>query len=223
MPTNAQLVDYLLPIETRYVLGGSRYEPYNTDCSGVVCAAYWHVFGLDPSELGTWTGGQWSSPATVEIWSGTSADLPWDSMQKGDMIFTSTESAGFDTVNGSHVGFYTGNPYSPFLSHFADGGPYVTRVNSVYGGRERFFGVKRYMPGESEDDVSAQDVWTYKNKDMNGNDDAYQVLTDIKNAVTGEGVSSWGYKNKRMNGDDDTYQLLTDINKNIKAVLKKLG
>lgn len=150
MPTNAELVDYLMPISTNYVLGGSRYSPYNTDCSGVVDAAFWHVFGVYPWALGDWTGNMWTSSVTEQVWWGTTPYLPFDSMQKGDLIFTSTLSGAFDTVNGSHVGFYTGNPDAPFLSHFTNGGPYVTAVNGVYSGNEKYYGVKRYMPGSDD-------------------------------------------------------------------------
>ena len=183
MPTNAEMVDYIRPISTNYVFGGSRYEPYNTDCSGMVCAAYWHVFGLSPYSLGTWTGGQWSSPETVEIWRGTTPYLPWDSMRKGDMIFTSTESPEYNTGNGSHVGFYTGDPNAPFLSHFANGGPYVTAVNGVYGGREIYFGVKRYLPG-SEDDMEPHDVWEYNYKNTAPGGNMYNCALRTNEAVT---------------------------------------
>ena len=157
MPTNAQLVDLLETVSTRYVFGGTRYDVYDTDCSGVVCGAFWRVFGLDPYTLGTWTGAQWDYPTTVKLWWGESPNLPFDSMQRGDLIFTSNCSPDFSTGNGSHIGFYTGNPDAPFISHFADGCPCVTAVNGVYG-NERYYGVKRYMPG-SEDDLSAQEVW----------------------------------------------------------------
>ena len=152
MASNAELFDYLYPVSTSYVLGGSRWEPYNTDCSGVVCAAFWNVFGINPYSLGTWTGAQWSSPELATVWWGTSPYLPWDIMQKGDVIFTSTGSPTFSTTNGSHVGFYSGDPNAPFLSHFANGGPYITAVNGVYGGNEVYFGVRRYMPGAEEDE-----------------------------------------------------------------------
>jgi len=146
MADNAQLVDYLMPISTRYVFGGSRWEPYDTDCSGVVDAAFWHVHKLSPYELGTWTGDMWYSDATEEIWRGTTPDLPWHIMRKGDIIFSSNTTPDFSTGNGSHVGFYTGDPSAPFLSHFRDGGPEVTGMRGVYG-NERYFGVKRYTKG----------------------------------------------------------------------------
>lgn len=151
MASNAEMVDYIWPISTNYVFGGSRYEPYNTDCSGMVCAAFWHVHGVDPYSLGDWTGAQWNNGLLTQIWWGTDTNFPWGSMQKGDVIFTSTTAPNFDTGEGSHVGFYTGDPNAPFLSHFANGGPYVTAVNGVYGGNERYYGLARYMPGSEED------------------------------------------------------------------------
>lgn len=177
MASNAEMVDYIWPISTNYVFGGSRYSPYNTDCSGIVCAAFWHVHGVDPYTLGDWTGAQWNNGLLTQIWWGTTPYLPWDSMQKGDVIFTSTSAPSFNTGQGSHVGFYTGDPNAPFLSHFANGGPYVTAVDGVYGGSERYYGVARYTPG-SEDDMEPVDVWAYKNRAVNGDKDAYKLLTD---------------------------------------------
>ena len=206
MPTNAEMVDYIWPISTNYVFGGSRWEPYNTDCSGMVCAAYWHVHGISPYTLGTWTGGQWSSPETVEIWRGTTPNLPWDIMEKGDMIFTGYTSPEYNTGNGSHVGFYTGNPNAPFLSHYANGGPDVTAVNGVYGGCEKYYGVKRYLPG-SEEDMKPVEVWAYTNPSESI--DAYQALMETHRAVTGKGISSWGYMNPSE--EIDAYKALMDV------------
>lgn len=146
---NSDLVNLLLPISTDYVFGGSRYEPYNTDCSGMVCAAFYQVFGIEPFVLGTWTGAQWSNGFLDFVWYGYSPDLPYDDMLPGDVIFTSNCSSDFSTSNGSHVGLYTGNPEAPFLSHFANGGPYVTAVNGVYG-NECYYGVRRYAQGADE-------------------------------------------------------------------------
>ena len=134
---------YLNNISTDYVFGGSRYEPYDTDCSGMVCAGFWQKLGIEPNQLGTWTGAQWASPILETIWEGTTPNLPWNLMQEDDLIFTSTESPRFDTEWGSHVGFYTGDSNMPFLSHFKDGGPFITKVNGVYGGMECYYGVRR--------------------------------------------------------------------------------
>lgn len=148
----------LYKISTDYVLGGSRYEPHDTDCSGMVCAGFYQYMQIDPVLLGWWTGGIWQSDILDTIWSGDTPDLPYYDMQPDDFIFTSTESPTFDTVNGSHVGLYTGNPENPFLSHFADGGPYVTPVNGVYSGREMFFGVRRL---KDMAELRPADIWEY--------------------------------------------------------------
>lgn len=151
MPTNADLVYAMYDARpTNYVFGGSRWDMNNTDCSGMVDGAFWKVFGISPYSLGTWTGAIWNSPELERIHFGTSPNLPWDIMQIGDVISTSYTSPTFSTGEGSHVGFYTGNPDAPFVSHFANGGPYVTAVNGVYGGREIYFGVQRYMPGSDD-------------------------------------------------------------------------
>lgn len=189
MASNAEMVDYIMPISTNYVFGGSRYSPYNTDCSGMMCAAMWHVHGVDPYTFGDWTGAQWSWGVLSKIWWGTDPYLPWDIMQKGDFIFTSTVAPSFNTGENSHIGLYTGDPNAPFLSHYANGGPYVTAVNGVYGGNEKYYGVARYVPG-SEDEVSATEVWGYKNTSMT-NIDAYQELFDIHKQLTRTDNAGW--------------------------------
>lgn len=211
---NSDLVNLLLPISTNYVFGGTRYEPYNTDCSGIVCAAFYQVFGIEPFVLGTWTGAQWSNDFLDFIWYGYSPDLPYDEMLVGDVIFTSNCSPDFSTGNGSHVGFYTGNPDAPFLSHFADGGPYITAVNGVYG-NERYYGVKRYSKGA--ENMEPVDVWAYKNKSVNGNKDAYQLLTDIHDQVTRTDTAGWPTPNGH-----DIYGRVNAIEKNVDEILKIL-
>lgn len=185
---NSDLVKLLLPISTNYVFGGSRYEPYNTDCSGIVCAAFYQVFGISPYNLGTWTGAQWNSGLLDFIWYGYSPDLPYDRMYIGDVIFTSNVSSDFSTGNGSHVGFYTGNPNAPFLSHFANGGPYVTAVNGVYG-NERFYGVRRYTKGC--DDMEAHEVWEYNYKDTAPKGNMYNCVVGIYDQLTRTDNAGW--------------------------------
>lgn len=177
MNRNAEMVDLLMPIATNYVFGGTRYDVYDTDCSGIVCGAFYKVFGLDPSVLGDYTGSQWSRGTLAKLWWGTTPDLPWDQMVKGDVIFTSNCSVDFSTGQGSHVGFYTGDPSAPFLSHYANGGPYVTAVNAVYSGTEKYFGVARYLPG-LEEDMRPNEVWEY-------NYDNTAVYGNMYNAMNG--------------------------------------
>ena len=43
--------------------------------------------------------------------------------------------------------------------------------------------ILRYA-GETEEEVSAEQLWGYKNKAMNGDKDAYQLLTDIHDRIT---------------------------------------
>ena len=193
MPTNADLVDLLMPVSTRYVFGGTRYDIYDTDCSGIVCGAFYRVFGLDPYTLGDWTGAQWSRGALAKLWWGTTPNLPWDSMQKGDVIFTSNCSPDFSTNNGSHVGFYTGDPARPFLSHYANGGPYVTAVNGVYG-NECYYGVARYKKGV--DDMRPADIWEYDYDESAVGGNMYNALNGTAQAIllphesaTGDGTN----------------------------------
>ena len=50
--------------------------------------------------------------------------------------------------------------------------------------------ILRYA-GESEEEVNAEELWGYKNKSMNGNNDAYQLLTNIHNQVTRTDTAGW--------------------------------
>ena len=156
-----------------YVFGGSRYYADNgTDCSGLVCAALVSVHGIDPYDFGDWTGAQWRDGQFTRVihW-GWSPDLPWEDMQRGDLIFTSNCSEDFSTGNGSHVGFYTGDPDAPFLSLFGTPGAQVTAVNGVYG-NECYYGVKRIICEEEQEeemidyeylaDLVAERVWNFE-------------------------------------------------------------
>lgn len=222
MPSNAEMVDYIMPISTNYVFGGSRYEPRDTDCSGMMCAAMWHVHGVDPYTFGDCTGAQWNGGLLRKLWWGTDPYLPWDIAQKGDFIYTSTVAPSFDTGQGSHVGLYTGDPNAPFLSHFANGGPYVTAVNGVYGGNERYFGLARYMPG-SEDDMEPHDVWEYNWRDTAPGGNMYNCMLDIHKNAQSHNV--WEYywidetgKNNAPGGN--MYNCLLDIHKKVAALEK---
>lgn len=215
MASNAEMVDYIWPISTNYVFGGSRYSPYNTDCSGIVCAAFWHVHGVDPYSLGDWTGAQWSNGVLTQIWWGTTPYLPWDSMEKGDVIFTSTSAPSFDTGQGSHVGFYTGDPNAPFLSHYANGGPYVTAVNGVYGGNERYYGVARYVPG-SEDDMRPADIWEYNYNNSAPNGNMYNCVLDIHKNAQPHSFWEYNYKNSAPGGN--MYNCMVNMYKKVESL-----
>ena len=79
--------------------------------------------------------------------------------------------------------------------------------------------ILRYA-GESEDDMEAVDVWAYKNKAMNGNNDAYQLLTDIHNQVTRTDTAGWSNPNGH-----DFFGRIQDIEKTAretKADVEKL-
>lgn len=65
-----------------------------------------------------------------------------------------------------------------------------------------------------EDDMPAPiDIWAYKNAEVNGDKDAYQLLTEISRSVGAGGannLSAWNYKNTEVNGDLDAYYILYD-------------
>ena len=221
MPTNADLVYAMYDARpTNYVFGGSRWGMNNTDCSGMVDGAFWKVFGISPYSLGTWTGAIWNSPELERIHFGTSPNLPWDIMQIGDVISTSCTSPTFSTGEGSHVGFYTGNPDAPFVSHFANGGPYVTAVNGVYGGREIYYGVQRYMPG-SEDDMSASDVWEYDYKGTAPRGNMYNCMLGIYDNA--QPHSFWEYSYKDTAPEGNMYNCIVHMYEKVQALEKAVG
>lgn len=45
---------------------------------------------------------------------------------------------------------------------------------------------------EGDDDVSASEVWSYKNESMNGSKDCYQLLTDMHEQLTRTDNAGWG-------------------------------
>lgn len=108
---NGDVVDFLMQYvgQWTYVGGGDRWTPWetkNTDCSGMVHAAFWEVRGV---EVGTWTGEMYSSPAFDTIWEGSGqGNVPWDEMEKGDILLSSDTSPTMSVFN-SHVQIYTGS------------------------------------------------------------------------------------------------------------------
>lgn len=172
-----------------YIFGGSRFDASNgTDCSGLVTAAMYNAHGIDPTAFGTWTMPQWlDGDYTRCLHYGTTPDLPYEDMQRGDLIFTSNCSSDFSTGNGSHVGFYTGNPDAPFLSHFATPGARITAVNGVYG-NECYYGVKRIICEDQEENDMLNDddiarIWAYHYENDSDEWDCYTKLREASKFV----------------------------------------
>lgn len=101
-----------------YTLGG--HSPTATDCSGFVSQVMQRA-GLNVSG---WTGSLWTSGGT-QIWHGSGwGNLPYDKMQAGDMVLCSNDSPTFSSVNGSHVGIYSGQRGgSEYINECANNGP----------------------------------------------------------------------------------------------------
>lgn len=179
-----------------------------TDCSGFVRWCYLQ-FGID---VGTWTGNE--SYAGYEVARGHyPSEIPWDSLQPGDLIL----------MTATYWNDYSFSHYLCHIELYCGGGTMIGHPGG-YGPQEKWaqawmqaYGCITWMVRrvfEGDDDVSAFDVWGYTNHDMNGNSDAYQLLTDIHRAIS-NGTSSLMYKNQKMNGDNDVYQMLTDMNKKL--------
>ena len=111
------LIDPLL--ETwRYIYGGDRYDPVSaggTDCSGFVHWAFWKTFGV---EVGYSTEDIWEvalrGNVTYVIGKYSSwNELPWDSMEAGDIVEMSRDNPAsnrnpFSAGTRSHVAIYSG-------------------------------------------------------------------------------------------------------------------
>lgn len=219
------LWEEMAKVSTAYVLGGSRYDMHDTDCSGMVCATLCKFAGIDPFDAGWWTGGMWVSDKFETVYHGNRDNLPLDRMRPDDLVFTSTQAEYFDSVNGSHVGLYVGD--GEYVSHFCDGGPLITALDGVYDGNERYFGVRR-LRGMSNDvlgnteyqepyptgaDIGTRIVWI----DLRVKDIAEIVINP--NAI---GAVVMSYKNSQINGDKDVYQLITDIHRDMNSLHSRL-
>ena len=156
-----------------------------TDCSGFVRWCY-AQFGYD---VGTWTGDE--SYAGYEVARGHyPSEIPWDDMQPGDLILMTAT-------------YYDDYSFSHYLCHielYCGGGTMIGHPGG-YGPQEKWaqawmtaYGCITWMVRrvfEGDDDVSAVDVWSYKNESMNGKNDAYQLLTDIHYQTTRTDNAGW--------------------------------
>lgn len=160
-------------------------ESGGTDCSGFVRWCYLQ-FGYN---VGSWTGDE--SYAGREIARGHyPSEIPWDEMQPGDLIL----------MTATYWNDYTFSHYLCHIELYCGGGTMIGHP-SGYGPQEKWaqawmqsYGCITWMVRRvfEEDDVSAVDVWTYKNKSLNGDNDAYQLLTDIHTQVTRTDNAGWG-------------------------------
>lgn len=156
-----------------------------TDCSGFVRWCY-GKFGYD---VGTWTGDE--STAGREIARGHyPSEIPWEIMEPGDLILmTATYWNDYSFSHYlCHIELYCGN--GTMIGHPGGYGPqekWAQAWMQAYGCITWM--VRRVFEGD--DDVSATDVWTYKNESMNGNKDAYQLLTDMHEQLTRTDNAGW--------------------------------
>lgn len=157
-----------------------------TDCSGFVRWCY-QQYGYN---VGTWTGDE--STAGREIARGHyPSEIPWDEMEPGDLILmTATYWNLWDFSKYlCHIELYCGN--GTMIGHPGGYGPqekWAQAWMQAYGCITWM--VRRVFEGD--DDVSATDVWSYKNTSMNGDNDAYQLLTDIHTQLVRTDNAGWG-------------------------------
>lgn len=97
-----------------------------------------------------------------------------------------------------------------FITNIDDVLAFNNRMDEIAQGYLSAFGI------EGGDDMQPIDVWAYKNEEVNGNKDAYQLLTDMHEALVP--YMCWQYSNEEVNGDQDAYQLLTDTVKGVREL-----
>lgn len=97
-----------------------------------------------------------------------------------------------------------------FITNIDDVLAFNNRMDEIAQGYLSAFGI------EGGDDMQPIDVWAYKNEEVNGNKDAYQLLTDMHKALVP--YMCWQYSNEEVNGDQDAYQLLTDTVKGVREL-----
>lgn len=193
MSLGEKLVAYARSLAGRFYYTNdwwSRMNPWEsggTDCSGFARLCYLE-FGRD---IGTWTGDE--SQSGTEVARGHYAwEIPWDDMKPGDLIFmtaTYWNNYNFDEYL-CHVEIYCGG--GTMIGHPSGWGPtekWAQAWMEAYGCIT--WKVVRIFD-EEEDDMSAMDVLGYKNREMNGDKDFYQLVTDIHEQVTRTDTEGWG-------------------------------
>lgn len=97
-----------------------------------------------------------------------------------------------------------------FITNIDDVLTFNNRMDEIAQGYLSAFGI------EGGDGMQPVDVWAYKNEEVNGSKDAYQLLTDMHEALVP--YMCWQYSNEEVNGDQDAYQLLTDTVKGVREL-----
>lgn len=189
MTKGEELVALLRSIAGQWYYTNDRWARMNpeesggSDCSGTARWAY-SKFGYD---IGTWTGDE--SHAGYEIARGHyPSEIPWDIMKPGDLIL----------MTATYWNNYEFDEYLCHVEIYCGGGTMIGHPGG-YGPQEKWaqawmeaykcitWMVRRVF--ESEDEM--ENPWAYKNKDMNGDKDAYQLLTDIHKQLTRTDNAGW--------------------------------
>ena len=176
-----------------------------------------------PEENAAWTSSSYDNDnraITVEV-ANTSVGVANGTWEVSDAAWNSLVKLAVDICRRYNFRlYYTGDSSGSLTEHrmFAATncpGPYLHDRMDLLART-----VNNLLDGEDDDEVSAVDLWGYKNKDQAGNKDAYQLICDIHQAVTTDvhpssdvppAIANVAYKNKSLNGDKDVYQLITDI------------
>nr|WP_216656780.1 NlpC/P60 family protein [Bifidobacterium sp. DSM 109963] len=200
----------------------------NCDCSSLVIHCLQEA-GFDTGDA-TYTGNL-SANLTARGWARVAAD---GDPQAGDILLNDADhvavylgggmlaqasisennsiagNAGDQTGWETNVSAYYNYPWDCYLRYAGESEENDMTIDELYGakgndGRNLWDEVieNRNQINALRNDV-AHLVWAYKNANVNGERDAYDLLTKMPHDVM-------DYKNSKMNGDKDVYQLITDL------------
>lgn len=156
-----------------------------SDCSGFM---RW-LFAQFGYNIGVWTGDE-SKAGRVVARGHYPSELPWDTMKPGQMIF----------MTATYWNDYSFEHYLCHVELYCGGGTMIGHPGG-YGPTEKL--AQAWMQVykcitwmvvdvlDEEDDMDASTFWSYKNKDMNGEKDAYQLLSDIHFQLTRTDAAGW--------------------------------
>lgn len=195
-----------------------RDTGYAVDCSSLVCRGLRHAgFGTPSPSFSTRTMGAWLE-AHGWVWHKSTSGV-----RRGDILWMSGHTA-FAASSTTIVEAYPhGTPLWGDERGDNNGREVlIDRLNvHAWAGYWRYTGEEDEVTDKDIDTI-AHAVWNYYNERVNGDKDAYKLLTDTANAVADMPHSVWNYYNRAVNGDDDAYRILYETRDALNKVVEML-
>ena len=200
---------------------GADRDGASFDCSSLVCRALRAAgFGTPYPSFSTRTMGSWLTSHGWAWHNGTGGvrrgDVLWKSAHTGIAASPSTVVEARINERGTITGGRPGDQTGKEIAVFA-------LSSMAWVGYWRYEGEEEDMTLTDENlDTIAHAVWNYYNKRVNGDKDAYKLLTDTANAVADMPHSVWNYYNRAVNGDDDAYRILYETRAALNDLIERL-